>query len=108
MCFKVKPMSGRRSATSVAMSAQDAENAWFELASTKEMMVWFWPDVVQLCFLFSSGSEGGTRATELKVIIVLNNKEAPIHDTSFHVLVRHCGAHQLFHGQTTMWKNIKS
>ena len=31
----------------------------------------------------------------LKVIVVLINKEAPMHDTSFHVLVRHCGVRAL-------------
>ena len=31
----------------------------------------------------------------LNVIIVLNNKETPVHDTSFHVLVRHCGVRAL-------------
>ena len=29
------------------------------------------------------------------MIVVLNNKEAPMHDTGFHVLVRHCGVRAL-------------
>ena len=32
---------------------------------------------------------------KLKVIIVLSNEEAPMHGTSNHVLVRHCGVRAL-------------
>ena len=43
----------------------------------------------------SSFSAAPAEILALNVIIVLNNKEAPMHDTSFHVLVRHCGVRAL-------------
>ena len=51
--------------------------------------------------LHNTGPTSTTEVTTLqgfnkqKVIVVLNNKETPMHDTSLHVLVRHCGVRTL-------------